>query len=199
MAKDTRSINLLPNKGDSLFTQFLSWGVSVGRLLIILTESLALGVFIYRFSLDMKIVDLHDQIKAESFIIQNFKASEDKFRNVQERISLAKTYSQESTLTPTAFSDIADMGRGRVTFKTLLVSNESVKIEAQAPTANQLAQFVDALKQYPLVSSVSIDKVENRPITATILMTISATLKTAGQPTPVELPVEPAEGGLQTR
>lgn len=179
MAKDMHSINLLPNKGESLLTQFLQWGLSVGRLLIILTETLALSVFIYRFSLDMRIVDLHDQIKAESFIVQNFTSAEDRFRNVQERIALAKDYNAEGNIAPTVFRDVAEMGRGKVTFKTLLVASDGIKIEAQAPSSQQLAAFVNELKAYPDVQSLSIDKVENKPASAMIAVTINAKLKSA--------------------
>ena len=40
-----RIINLIPDKGDTLLSQFLSWALTVGRLLIIITETLALSVF----------------------------------------------------------------------------------------------------------------------------------------------------------
>ena len=176
------SINLLPNKGESLFTQFLSWGLSIGRLLIILTETVALGTFLYRFSLDMRIVDLHDEIKIQSFIVRNFAASEEKFRNVQERIALARLYSEQSDVTPTVFQGITDMGRGKVTFKDLAVGNDRVKIEIESPSSSKLRQFVDQLSAYPELTEISIDKVENKPANAVIAVTITALL-TDIQPT----------------
>ncbi len=74
-----RVINLLPNKGDSLLDQFLSWALNIGRLLVIITETLALSVFLFRFSLDVQIIDLHDKIKAASRVVENFKESEETF------------------------------------------------------------------------------------------------------------------------
>ena len=63
MAEQVPTINLLPNQGENLTTKFFNWALSIGRLLIILTEMVALATFLYRFGLDAQIVDLHDKIK----------------------------------------------------------------------------------------------------------------------------------------
>src|SRR4051812_34084600 len=118
MGNTMNSINLLPSKGEGLLSQFLTWALNVGRLLIILTETLALSTFIYRFSLDMKIIDLHDQIRADSFIVSNFKTSEDKYRNLQTRLGLVKEYTSTSEQIVVVFKDLTELGRGKVTFKS---------------------------------------------------------------------------------
>lgn len=176
MANKTRSINLLPGKEGGFVTQFLNWSLTIGRLLIILVETLALGTFLYRFNLDMKIIDLHDQIKAENFIVSNFAQQEEEFRNLQARLSMAKAYG-ETNPTVTIFRDITEMGRSKVTFKNVLVTLESVRIEAEAPSSDLLSQFTDALQAYPSIAEVTVDKVENKTSTASISITISAKLQ----------------------
>lgn len=179
MADKTKSINLLSQKGESLFDQFLSWALTIGRLLIILTETLALGTFLYRFSIDMKIVDLHDLIKNQKIIVQQFKATEEVSRNLHARLALAKDYDAISVKTPTTFSDIIEMGRGKITFKKIVVETDAVKVEAQAGNSNILNLFVNDLKNYQGVTSVSIDSVENRTSNAVIIMNITANFKKA--------------------
>ena len=176
MANKKRSINLLPGKDGGFVTQFLNWALTVGRLLIILVETLALGTFLYRFNLDMKIIDLHDQIKQENFIVSNFAKQEEEFRNLQARLSMAKVYG-ETNPTVTIFRDITELGRGKITFKNLLVTLESIRIEAEAPSSDSLAQFTTALQAYPKIVDVMVDKVENKTSTASISITISAKLK----------------------
>jgi hypothetical protein len=184
MAKDTHAINLLPGNNQSLLTQFLTWALTVGRLLIILTETVALATFLYRFGLDRQLIDLHDQIKQEEFIVQHFKDYEDLYRSLQQRLALAKQYDDQSGMDPQVFREIIDMGRGSVTFKTLLVSNEAVKIEVQARSVNALSDFVNALKQSPDIAAVSVDKVENKTSNAMISVAVSASLKNAPLPIP---------------
>jgi hypothetical protein len=177
MAKSTRAINLLPGDEQSLLTQFLNWALTIGRLLIILTETVALATFLYRFGLDRQLVDLHDQIKQEGFIVQNFKQYEALYRSLQHRLELAGTYDTQSGMAPTTFRDIIEMGRGLVTFKTVLVSHDVIKVEAQARSVNGLSTFVNNLKQSPNISAVSVDKVENKTSDAMITIAVSATLK----------------------
>ena len=66
---------------------------------------------------------------------------------------------------------------GKVTFKNILVTLESVRIEAEAPSSDLLAQFTDTLQAYPKISEVTVDKVENKTSTASISITISARLQ----------------------
>jgi hypothetical protein len=170
----------MPHKDDGLVTQFLNWALTVGRLLIILTEGLALGVFLYRFTLDMKIVDLHDEIKNQSIILQNFKPLEDTYRNLQQRITLAKNYDAAGTITPTILQDIIAMGQGLITFKTIIIEDDSAKLEVQAPSTAAISDFINLLKGNPNILLVSIDKVENKTSNASITVGITAALKPSG-------------------
>lgn len=167
-------------------TQFLTWALTIGRLLIILTETLALGTFLYRFGLDMKIVDLHDQIKANSFIVKNFQPQEIIFRNLQARLALAKKADSLSSKLPTIFQDIIQMGRGKVTFLSILVANETVKLQVQASSVNDLSSFVSSLKTYTPIKSLSIDSVQDKTSQAVIIISLTGTMKTDTviQPTP---------------
>jgi len=178
MAEKAKSINLLPHKGDGFLDQFLGWALTIGRLLIILTETLALGTFLYRFSLDMKIADLHDKIKNERAIVEQFKTTEDTARNLQARLSLAQQYDTASGIAPNTLSDIVDMGRGQVTFKDILVETNGITIDIQATNSNALSLFVNHLKSHPRIKSVNINKVENKTTTALIKMNITVDLKT---------------------
>jgi len=181
MAKEAYSINLLPNKGDNLLTQFFNWALTVGRLLVILTETLALSVFVYRFTLDMQIVDLNDQIKGESAIVSNFQSAEDNFRNLQARLAFAKKYDATDDKPLTITKDIIGMGRNKVTFKQLIVTKKTLDLEIQAPSPTNLSLFITSLKDYPGISELSIDQVENKTSNALITVGISAKIEGAGQ------------------
>ena len=177
MAEKIKSINLLPNKGGGVLEQFLNWALTIGRLLIILTETLALSVFLYRFSLDMKIVDLHDKIKHQQAIVEQFKNSELTSRDLLARLDLAKKYNTSGEQSPTILSDIIEMGRNQITFKELIVSTKSIKLDIQTSNSNSLNFFISQLKKYPKISSVKIDTVENKTTSAIIRVGITAQLK----------------------
>ena len=175
------NINLLPNKGDTLLIQFLNWALTVGRLLIILVETLALGTFLYRFTLDWQIGDLKDSVKQQRAIVSSFKPQEDKFRNLQTRLDLIKKIDTASLASPKILGDIIDMGKGYVTFSNIYVSSTIIRIETKASTVAPLMAFVNSLKQYPPVSVISVDRVENKTSNAEIIVGISLELKQASQ------------------
>ena len=177
MAKGIHNINLLPNKGDTMINQFLSWALTVGRFLVIITETLALSVFIYRFSLDMKIVDLHDKIKNESLIVQNFKAGEDIYRNLQARLASAKQYDTTRDDTLKILKDIIELGRNKVTFNSINVTTDSIQIQAQAQSSGILSLFTQNLRNYPKIRDISITRVENKTSSGVINIGLTAFLK----------------------
>ena len=174
-------INLLPDTGDTILFQFLNWALTIGRLLIILVETLALSVFLYRFSLDMQTQDLKDKIKVQRSIVQSYKSQEDTFRNLQSRLALVKKYDAQSINSPNILEEIIDKGRGHITFRNIYISNEVIRIEAQAPNVAPLTEFVNSLKTYPPVTGISIDKVENKTSSAAIIVGISAYLTKTDQ------------------
>jgi len=178
MAEKTkkRIINLIPNKGEGIFEQFLSWALTVGRLLIIITETLALSVFLYRFVLDVKIIDLHDKIKAESSIVNAFKDEEVQFRNLQTRLTFAKYYDSKKDKTLSLLQDTVELGRNKITFKSVTVTADGMDIEVQAPSASMLNVFVKALRNNPAISDVDIDRVENSPSSGIITVAIKTRL-----------------------
>jgi len=173
-----RNINLLPNKGDNVVNQFLSWALNIGRLLVIITETLALSVFIYRFSIDMRLVDLHDRIENASAIVASFKTGEDTFRDLHARLTTARDYEDKSGETLNILKDIVSMGKGKITFKSLTVNTDGVDIQVQASSVGLLSKFTTDLKNYPKILNLSVNKVENKTSTAQITVAISAKLKT---------------------
>ncbi len=170
-------INLLPDKGDSVLVQFLTWALSVGRLLIIIVETLALGTFLYRFTLDWQIIDLKDKIKAQRAIVTSFKSQEDIFRNMQARLDHIKKLDNMSANNPQMLSDIVEMGRGYVTFRRVYVTDKSVSIEAYASTPAPITAFVAALKEHPRIQSISIEKIENKTTSSEVTAGINAAIK----------------------
>lgn len=181
MAKSMHNINLLPSRGDTLLMQFLNWALTIGRLLVILVETLALGTFLYRFSLDMQTQDLKDKIKVQRSIVTSFKSEEDKFRDLQTKLDLIKNISAVSENNPKMLSDIIEMGKGYVTFRNVSISTKVIQIEAQASSVAPLRAFVDSLKKYPPVASVSIDKIENKISSVAIIVSINMSLKQSDQ------------------
>lgn len=171
-------INLAKGRGETFIDRFIVWALNAGRIIIILTEVVALGAFLYRFSLDRHLSDLHDRIVQEEAIVKILKNNETTFRNLQDRIGLAKTVMGDTTTTMKMFNDIIGYIPSDVDVRSITFSPDGMHIDATAQSIASFTSLVDKIKAYPTVASVSIDRVENKTSTGTVALVVSITFRT---------------------
>lgn len=171
------SVNLFRLRKKKFLDKFIAWALSLGRVVVILTETIALLAFLYRFSLDRQLVDLHQKIKQKQAIVNLLRNNEDKYRNLQDRLSLAEQLTTTNSKTITTLNEVNALIPTGVTVTSLLFSPSSLKIDASVQSVASLTDFVKALRDYPAISSVSLDRVENKTTNAVILVSLTATLK----------------------
>lgn len=176
MPNNPTSINLIKNKQIPTFDKFMNWALTIGRLIIITTEAVAVIAFVYRFSLDEKLVDLHSAIKQKQNIISVLKNDENKYRNLQDRIALASSFSEKAVRSNQTIEDIVSLIPDQVRINNLIFKNGQVNIDADVISVSALADFIDPLKSYRDIKSISIDNIENKPSVG-LSVDISAMLK----------------------
>jgi Tfp pilus assembly protein PilN len=179
MAKLSASINLLGSKNKTL-DLVVSWALTIGRVLVIVVELVALGAFLYRFSLDNQLQDLTTKIKQEQAIVVYQKNSESNYRNLQDRLTLISSVSKDSENNLKIFKDIVALSPGGFTFKILNLAEGKAQLEANVNSVTALSSFIEKLKAYPLIDSVSLDKIQNDTSNGTITVGISTIFKRQG-------------------
>lgn len=175
MAKSPASINLLQKKratGDII----LEWALTTGRFIIILTETIALAAFVYRFTLDRQIIDLHDKIKQKQAIVDYYKDNETQYRQLQAKLNTLASLNSQTTQTPTLVSDMVQLATGKVILQNLTVTPTHVQITASTTTIGLMNSYVNSLKDYQGVLGVDVSQVENKPDTGLITLTIDVTI-----------------------
>ncbi len=163
MPENFSSINFVGNRQTPLIDRFINWALTVGRLIVIITEVVAVGAFIYRFSLDEKLVDLHSQIKQKQNIVNVLKNDENKYRNIQDRIAIAATFYDKSTQTNEIIRDIINLIPQGVKINNLVLNKDEVNLSVNIGSVSSLTAFTESLKKYPKIKSLSIDNIENKP------------------------------------
>ena len=88
------SINLVKSDKGETVERVINWLLSIGRILVIVTELVALGAFLWRFGLDQQLIDLHSKIKQKQAIVEAFKKNEEEYRNLQDRLSIAASFAR---------------------------------------------------------------------------------------------------------
>ena len=173
----TVSINLAKNRGESFVDRFITFALTIGRVLIIVTELIALGAFLYRFTLDQTLVGLHDTITQQEAVVNLLHSNEVLFRNLQDRLSLASTLSQQNNQQPIYLLDVISFAPSDMAIQSIAVANDAIRIQATAQSVDSLTTFVNKLKAYPPITTVSIDRISNQTQTDIITVSITATLK----------------------
>ncbi len=177
MANKPTSINLLRNEQISVLDKVINWALTVGRLLVILTELIALSSFLYRFSLDRQLIDLHSKIKQEQAIVAILKNNEDKYRNLQDRLSLASNFSKSRSSIPKIFQDVIKFAPPDMTFNSFTLNKNGINVDANVQTTSSLSSFVNSLTNYPAIKNVAINNIENKPLSSSIAVSLTASLK----------------------
>lgn len=176
MQNNLSSINLVKNKEIPLFDKFMNWSLTIGRLIVIITEVVAVAAFIYRFSLDERLIDLHSAIKQKRNIISALKNDEDKYRNLQDRIAIAATFSEKATKFNQTIMDIVSLIPNQIKINNLTMGKDRININIDVNSTSSLTDFITPLKNYPGIKSISIDSLENKPSVG-LSIDISALLK----------------------
>lgn len=176
MAKDILSVNLLNPQGKSLLDQILDWALYIGRLLIIITEVIALGVFLSRFVIDRKLIDLSDEIKKLQPMVAYSQANEQTYRKIQKKLAVSKENDTISSKKVTLLTEILNGTASNVELTNISVSDKTVDITAQATSPDMLSAFTQTLKEHPRIQSVTVTKVENKTTTARVIISVTALL-----------------------
>lgn len=177
MQKKAPAINLLHTQRSSFLDRFFNWALTIGRVLVIIVELVAFSAFIYRFSLDRELIDLHSKIKQEQAVVAFLKEGEDKYRNLQDRLDIASNFSEIGARKAKVLNDITSFTPPGIIFNNLTIFEDRARIVANVDSVTSLSQFVDELKKYDMTESVSIDKIENKPTSSLITISMTITFK----------------------
>lgn len=171
------TINLAKNRGDTFWDRFISWALTAGRIVVILTEGIALIAFLYRFTLDRQLVDLHDHIAQQTAVVNLLKNNEASFRNLQNRLDVAKNVMTSTNQFTKVFTDVLGSIPEDMDVTTFQMTADTVRIEGTLQSITSLRTLVDKIKAYPLVTSVSLDKIQTNTSTATVGVSLTILLK----------------------
>ena len=153
-------INLIGKPKQSLTQEFLKWAVNVGRIVIVVTELLALSALLYRFTVDRKIIDLHDKIKKAELFVKSQAAKEADYRSIQSRLENIKLTQAETKIKIDIMNDILkSISQGNFSSTNLTVNLNNININGIAFSIFPINNFIQVLKENPNVTSISLDEI----------------------------------------
>lgn len=176
----TESINLIKSKANKL-DEVIKWALSIGRLLIILTELVAFSTFLYRFTLDRTLIDLHEKINQEQAIVASLKDREEIYRNLQGRITDISKITKSGSRNIKILNDVARLTPTEITFNSFAIEGNQIAIDSDVGSIPSLTNFLTLLRDYSETSSVSVDRIDNQSLNNAINVLTTVQLKETEQ------------------
>lgn len=178
-------LNLLhPNEiPPSLPTRFLRWVISYGRFIVIFTEVIVVGAFVFRFKLDADLDNLKTKINQDLPYVQGLVADEALIKQTQLKL---QTIGQGYAATPdwrTIFSDISTQMPTSLELTSLNVESAAtdpqflpIKLNGKTASTNDLGVFIRNLrnakddKDVKIFNNISLDSIsfDKEEITFTV-------------------------------
>lgn len=162
MPSNPPSINLLNDSDISSVNKFIDVTLLIGKLLVIVVELVAIMCFVYRFSLDQRLINLNSEIKNKQEVIASLKKDEDKYRNLQDRIALAATFSKKGADITNAMIDITALVPEDVEINNIFMDDKQTNMNIQFSSISSLSELLSSLRSYSRTQSISINDIENK-------------------------------------
>jgi hypothetical protein len=154
-------INLSPEKKESISNAFFKWSITIGKVVIIFTQLIAMGALAFRFYLDRQIIDLHDQIRAKENIVKEKANDEAEFRSIQKRLADIRVYSQETQSRNSSVNQVlSKLKETKFIIKQVSLSKDQISIESDTSSVIEINDFIKQLKLLENIESISVSDVE---------------------------------------
>lgn len=176
MAKKFPRINLL-RKEVSVLDRIIDWTLFYGRILVIVTEFIAMSSFLYRFTLDRGLIDLHEKIQQKQEILKLLKPNEDIYRNLQKRLEFISQLAPVAEKKTKAFLEIANFDPNGFTYNSVILTQNSIRINANVVSSEALTSLVEKIKKHPNIESISVDKIDNKISSSILVVDLTANVK----------------------
>ena len=156
------TINFFREPQANIIDRIVQWTLTYGRLVIMITYTVALVAFLFRFTIDFRLTNLHDQIRNDEIIVKAMSDSEALFRNLQNRLDLIGQINNTADMSVQRLNDLVKLTNSNVTFVNLSISPNTEVATISTNSIQQLNSFVTALKKLNYVMSINIENIQNK-------------------------------------
>lgn len=174
-------INLAGSFRESFEQIFFKWAVNIGRIIIVVTELIALSALLYRFVIDRQIIDLHEDIDREYAFLKSQENKEKEYRGIQGRLSYIKTISAESQEKVTFVNDLVELLKtGAFSATNIALKQSKINVDGKASSVFSLNTLIENLKTKEAVEAIALGDITS--VDDGIEFTLNIELKTSVLP-----------------
>lgn len=118
--------------------KFTLWLSSFGKAIILATNLVTIGAFIFRVKIDQTKLDLEEKISVQERVVLASSGFESDFRDFQNKITILKNASAKPSLT-TNLDLVAENIPGEIVLKTSEITANKVNLNMESETGGALS------------------------------------------------------------
>lgn len=159
-----KDINLLVNREPekSFNEQLLSWAITYGRYIIIITQITVLSVFFGRFKLDRDFTDLQDLLKQKQAIVESFADLEKEIRHVQDKLSHIGAIEKGQPLSAQLLAAFSTNSPSDARFSSLSYDGDTVHFAATVATLRSFNAFLYQVQKDGWLTDLVLEDISRR-------------------------------------
>lgn len=172
-------INLLPKESFqfSALGRILKWTITVGRVLVVMTEFVVILAFASRFYFDKKLNDLNDEISSKLNVIAAYAQVESQMRDVLARQGVIETAQRSSVNTADTIAKLSRLIPFGVTVDILQINGKKVSFNANAGSEALFSQTIYNFKTDPGVVGITLGQTTYDQSSGQVKFTLTVTYK----------------------
>jgi hypothetical protein len=157
-AQTNLRVNLLPSDRFefSKTGKFLSWALTTGRYLVVLTELIVTMAFLSRFWFDKILTDLREQRMQREILVDGFKDFEKNFLSTQSRINFVKQTIGSSLKSDEELITINGLTPEGVDYTQIQIAPEKTSLSGFAANAADFSLLLSGLESQERFSEVTV-------------------------------------------
>jgi Tfp pilus assembly protein PilN len=165
MSAKTVDVNLLEKDefSESPIGRIVTWAISYGRYIMILTEIVVLLAFVSRFSLDRKLTDLNEAIGQKQAIIEANQPFEEELSRIQTQLTRTKSLLSSQSKPIEMLGIIKNILPSDVILESLTITPEKITVEANAGSTQGFATLMNNLQATNQFLKVDIGEIKKLP------------------------------------
>jgi len=164
-AKKKVNINLLLKSETvhSFSDQLLSWALTYGRYIIIITQIFVLSVFFARFKLDRDYTDLKELAFQKKALIESVSDLDTEIRRVQNKLANIKTITSNQDLPLEIIHFLQENIPANTRFSTLTITSSKITFAAKSGNLREFSYFLQLIQKGNKLTNVALDEIRRLP------------------------------------
>lgn len=155
-------INLLPHDSFeySVVGKFLKWALTIGRVLVILTEFVVILAFGSRFYYDKKLNDLMETIDQKQAVIESYSEIEKKIRDVLEKQKVVSLFLKTNIELPRVFSSFQRITPPDVSYSQISLNETGINIVGTARSESGFNKIMAGIGTIKGIKEITVGSVD---------------------------------------